>query len=269
MAFLKKSLFKYRNRNHKLNQKKSSLQAYSDSYQKTLQCNFLMKQWTKSKRSSLFSSNMIKASMTVEASFVVPVVIFFLMNLLSAILIFKDYGEQLAILHQRGKEFSTYAYSSTQMIPLKEEMIELVHLQSAEPLFPMIAFKSTKLLNYCTMRAWTGYDVEKLQDTEEKVSMVYITETGTVYHKSRGCTYLNLTIQFISYLQLSSRRNEYGEKYEKCEICGSSGSGQLVYVTNQGNRFHSKLSCSGLKRTIECVPITEVGGRAACSRCSQ
>lgn len=42
-----------------------------------------------------------------------------------------------------------------------------------------------------------------------------------------------------------------------------------LYITETGNKYHSSLDCSGLKRHIDAVPITEVGGMGACSKCTR
>ena len=40
-----------------------------------------------------------------------------------------------------------------------------------------------------------------------------------------------------------------------------------IYITSQGNRYHTQLNCSGLKRTIYTVPLSQTGGRGRCSKC--
>ncbi|MBQ2257432.1 MAG: pilus assembly protein, partial [Lachnospiraceae bacterium] len=65
---------------------------------------------------------------------------------------------------------------------------------------------------------------------------------------------------------LERERNESREIYYPCEECGGS-CGNTVYITSHGNRYHATLSCSKLKRTVLAVPISQVGGRGACSKC--
>ena len=82
---------------------------------------------------------------------------------------------------------------------------------------------------------------------------------------SGGAVYL-LRITLAGKDEVSSLRNASGGKYSPCEKCGGDGS-VIVYVTNEGDRYHNTIECSGLKRSVRCVPLSEAGGRSPCSRC--
>lgn len=114
-------------------------------------------------------------------------------------------------------------------------------------------------------RKWIGNRTLEQTDGSDD-EWVYITPYGTVYHRDRTCRYLDLNIRAENRLSLSTLRNEDGKIYRRCERCGASGSG-TVYVTDYGERYHSSLSCSGLKRTIYMVKLSQTGGRRACSKC--
>ncbi len=114
------------------------------------------------------------------------------------------------------------------------------------------------------IKAWTGY--EKNLFGNEKEDTVYITETGLVYHRDYHCTYLELSIHTVQASETASLRNNSGGKYYPCEHCGH-GSPDKVYITDTGDRYHNSLTCSGLKRTVYAVPISEAAGKGACSRC--
>ena len=96
---------------------------------------------------------------------------------------------------------------------------------------------------------------------------VYVTPTGSAYHKSTQCPYLDLSIHSIRTFDLLDQRNASGHIYYPCEVCKKSGFSDIVYITDYGEVYHSSLTCSGLKRTIFMVRISETGGRHACSKC--
>ena len=105
---------------------------------------------------------------------------------------------------------------------------------------------------------------------EERLSgdMVYRTEYGTVYHTDPDCTYLQPSVSVCPARELGSRRNADGEIYRGCELCGAAQSvGGNVFITGTGNRYHTDLGCSALKRMIYSVPKEEAEG-AFCSKCA-
>jgi len=112
-------------------------------------------------------------------------------------------------------------------------------------------------------RAWTGKDSEGNRDEE----IVYITESGTVYHTSLSCSHLKLSIESVPLRSVSSRRNADGGKYYPCEICAEETA--TVFITSYGDRYHSNRNCSGLKRTIRSVPLSQVGNRPLCKTCQR
>ncbi len=119
-------------------------------------------------------------------------------------------------------------------------------------------------------KCWTGQD----SDTGEKGAetageeIVYVTPTGTVYHRSPDCYHLKITVRSVSFSQVEEERNQSGAKYYPCERCAASLSGvSAVYITSEGNRYHVSSDCPGLRRTVSAVPLSEVGDLRACSSC--
>lgn len=117
----------------------------------------------------------------------------------------------------------------------------------------------------CCFYAWIGSEYGLLKSGEE---MVYVTRSGTVYHRSLNCQHLKVTIRTVTPLGLPYERNSQGGKYYPCTFCGK---GQLkdgvYYVTEDGERFHTTKQCSGLKRNILTIPISAAGEREGCMRC--
>lgn len=123
-----------------------------------------------------------------------------------------------------------------------------------------------KIVQRADCRKWTGW---REQDADGEEDLVYITETGTVYHTTKSCTHLTLSIRSVMAGEISGLRNENGEKYRECKICADKNkhSGPM-YITDQGDCYHYDLGCSGLKRTIYAVHLSEVKDRRACQKCA-
>ncbi|MDE6386572.1 MAG: hypothetical protein K2L82_02055 [Lachnospiraceae bacterium] len=150
----------------------------------------------------------------------------------------------------------------------KGDMIDIVVSYRVKPFAGIMGFKGFAMTQRYYGRAWTGYDVTQyVSDSNQEDPMVYITETGTVYHSNRNCTYLNPSVESVAAEAVGDMRNQSGAKFYSCEVCsGYRGVGQ-VYITRYGGSYHSQINCSKLKRTIYTVPLSQVGGRGRCSKC--
>lgn len=115
-------------------------------------------------------------------------------------------------------------------------------------------------------RKWTGYKPEQ-DNADQDNGWLYYTPYGTVYHASRSCAYLDLSIQGLPYRQVSQNRNSSGGRYYPCEACGGNARGGMVYITTYGDRYHSSLTCSSLKRTVYMIRRSEAKGKGMCSKC--
>ena len=97
--------------------------------------------------------------------------------------------------------------------------------------------------------------------------MVYVTEHGEVYHRDVDCVHLKVKVSSVAMKELSHLRNNDGKIYYSCEYCGGNVGSGNVFITGYGTRYHTSVSCPGLKRKIYTIPISEAGGRRACSSC--
>ena len=146
-------------------------------------------------------------------------------------------------------------------------------LRTPVSMFGLGGIQVSQSLNY---RYFTGYQVESLLEAAEATdtetaaedTTVYITETGRVYHVSLNCPSLRLVIRAVEADKVADERNAAGGRYYPCEKCAHGSEPELLYITEDGDRYHYESSCSGLKRTISEVKLSELTGRRACKRCA-
>lgn len=175
----------------------------------------------------------------------------------------KEYLDHSCMMDGSG---GLHFYQSS--IMKEEDIIELVVSYQAEPTVGILSFIPLFMENRYYGRAWTGYDVEH-RNTEGSSEdlLVYITESGEAYHMSRACSYLNPSIHAAPLLGMDQQRNKDGERYAPCPSCYREGLQVLGYITDYGNRVHTSLQCSGLKRTVYAIRLSETAGKRRCSKC--
>ena len=250
-------------------------------------------------RASAFTS---KASITVEASFVVS---FFFLAVMCFVCLLEIMAIQVNIksaMHSAGKELAMEAYGNPIFSPnrLEKKIVETVGGDRLDESLivggrygidcsgsktyvgstiidlcayyqleiPVFAFRVPILAReeIIRIKGWSGSEEGHVSSQDRK--MVYVTDHGIVYHQSLTCTYLELSIRAIPYESIEDYRNETGGKYYACEICGGKVNGQSnVYITEQGERYHCSLECRGIRRNIYAVPLSDVYGLGGCSKC--
>lgn len=139
--------------------------------------------------------------------------------------------------------------------------------------FPVPAARRFVFTQQIHTRAFTGVETRlDHQETDDESVIVYITKTGTVYHRELSCTYLKLSISRVKYGDLEHMRSENGAKYYACSSCSRGrtfGKDEDVFICNYGDRFHSFRSCKNIKRSVQEIRLSEVGGRLPCSKCGK
>ncbi len=110
---------------------------------------------------------------------------------------------------------------------------------------------------------WTGTDLKKPGE------IVYITKYGKVYHRSKECKHLIITIKEVTLAQAKLSRNKSGHKYKSCSYCVKNNISDLssVFITTDGDCYHNSLDCLGLTRSVIEVDIKDVGDKRPCSSC--
>jgi len=263
MSFLSNSICQYSNCKPIL--EKTSLQAYP----KKTNYNSRKPKYLYSKRMSSFLLSNMEGSMTVEASIAIPVFLFAILNLLSIILLFGEYSSNLADMHRKAKELSVHAHILEDGQDVNNDLIIMTKAQQLEPVISFIGFEPARTIVNCRVRKWTGYDTTQAGMETIEEEWVYITPSGNAYHRDRNCSYLNPKILSAITTTIDTIRNKDGEIYRICSSCKNGSLTGICFYTEYGNRYHTTLKCSGLKRTIESVRLSETGGRHACNKCGE
>ncbi len=106
---------------------------------------------------------------------------------------------------------------------------------------------------------------EEAADAESE--KVYVTESGSVYHRSLTCSHLSVKAEAIDISELNERRNRDGKKYGLCSHCSDATRGNKVFITAYGTKYHLCADCRSLKRNVKEVSLEEVKGMKPCSVC--
>lgn len=244
------------------------------------------------------------AGMAVEAALVLPLCLFFLLNLGSAVEMIRLHNNLQLALWDTGSRLSLYGceqsdselasllsafyvrnrvidyageeYLNSSPIPrgsaglrlwesemLADDLLDIKLTYSVETPFSLGGFYSFRMANHYAVHLWNGYEISEEARGE---TIVYMTENGSVYHKDRNCTHLQLTVRETTAQGVYTERNRWGAKYDACERCAGGRMPELVYVTSEGTCYHYRADCAGLKRTVHALILTEPI-YPFCSRC--
>lgn len=246
----------------------------------------------------------LKGSMTVEAAIVVPLLLLFFLHLGSCMEMLRLHGRLEYALWQTGRELAVYAaavddapdvavsylyvngrvqqilgreyldtsplvYGSMGLNYLaseyqEDENINIVLTYQVGPPITCFPFPYFRMTSRYYGRAWTGYAVGE----EEKSNVyVYVTDEGEVWHRRGDCSYLKLSIYDAPLESVWMLRNTSGEHYTACSRCDRCPQSGIVYLTREGNRYHSNRNCPSLQRRIHAVEWRENMPYRPCSRC--
>lgn len=156
----------------------------------------------------------------------------------------------------------------------EEDCIDIIACYQIRMPIKLIPVKDLAMVQRVRLRGWTGYQVKPAYSLHEEDSadetIVFITKSGSVYHKKRECSHIKLSIRSVVGIP-SSLRNDNGAKYYPCELCckGETDVMMIYYITSDGTRYHTRSDCSKIKRTVIEIPLSEVGERSPCKRCGR
>lgn len=200
----------------------------------------------------------LRGVLSIEASLLMP---FFLMILLACFSFFIQFASAADLKIKAAAEAKKMAIVMGSAGREDSSDITIYKTDTVKPLWIQPFEREHRITEKAVCRAWIGFT--ELESTE---TYVYITPEGSVYHLYSDCTHLSLSIRCVTTEQVGSFKNQYGQRYRECELCGKNA-GTLVYITLEGDCFHSNRNCSGLKRTVRRISMSRVGGRRCCMRC--
>ncbi len=117
------------------------------------------------------------------------------------------------------------------------------------------------------VKMWNGYVSSMYEGVNEH--LVYVTETGMVYHVDPHCTYLDMSVHSVWREEIEEQRNQSGARYHACESCVSNHEERdIYYITDYGTRYHISLECKKIKRNVYAIPMEEAYGLGGCSKCT-
>lgn len=132
----------------------------------------------------------------------------------------------------------------------------------------LFGFNGFGISQKCVMHNWCGY-INGYSGENIDLDYAYVTDNSSVYHLNRECSHIRLTVTMVKQEILISLRNSAGGKYYPCEICHGNSADGNIYITSDGNRYHGSASCSGLKRKVSAIRLSQIGDRRPCSRCAR
>jgi len=275
---------------------------------------------------SLFISRLpqLEAGMTVEAAMVLPLFLFFFLNLGCAIELIRlhsnlefalcDIGNRMSVygyvLEAQGteeaksdaelwEELGDVAFSHTfiknavvrdvgesylQESPLvggakglqfweseifgEDGCIEIIATYKVSPYVGTVGFGSFRMSNRYYGHIWSGYQIPGA-DSKQGSEIVYVAENGVVYHESRNCSYLLLSVRGVSLEEAWTSRNTDGERYTPCMRCYDEEKVlETVYITDDGENIHCRRDCGSLRRTVYTLTKEDAKKYRACNRCA-
>lgn len=231
-----------------------------------------------------------RGSMTVEAVFVLPILLFAICGVLSLGRVYSSMDKVNHALQETGKELALEIGDT----PVTENTVRRI-LEGYLPEYPKnirgiirigkveydsgtkewnikISYKigidlpfigNYKIQCYDEIRqkAFQGFSYQEMP--EGIGNYVYIAENESVYHTSCECSYLNISKNPM----LKDEAQRLGKTV--CSHCQSAESGAIVFCTDTGDKYHNTLTCGSLNRTIRIVNENQVKGMAECSRCQK
>ncbi len=212
-----------------------------------------------------------QGSMTVEASLVLPLFLFFFMNLLSFIEVYRFHSLMLSALRETGQQLSVYAYAYDEIVDEEED-------KGLEALIENVAF-SYIYVKYA-VEEYLGKDyLERTLLTHGKEGISYL-ESSIMQQNDRIDLIVTYELSpFITMDGLGTMRlynRYYGRAFTGYDLSEAAQEYHYVYVAENGKVYHKNRSCTHLALKISICSIREAKRRrnedgrrySACRMCT-
>lgn len=255
---------------------------------------------------ALLLQKKLQGSMTVEAALVLPLCLMFLLNLGYAVECIRLHNRlELALWDTCGKvsvfaadtneeaaadvisaafirlgitEFAGTEYlnhspltkgaSGLRLLEsefLKGDRLDIKLTYEVSPLTGLAGFARFRMANRYVVHLWNGYEIP---DNPIEAGLVYVAETGAVYHDERNCSFLCVSVKGTEPESLDYLKTRNDLPFEACQRCCFGEMPEIIYVTEDGSSYHYAANCSSLKRTVAAVPADKIPSELRpCSRC--
>lgn len=117
------------------------------------------------------------------------------------------------------------------------------------------------------VRAKRWLGYDPREGKESDDEYVYVTKNGVAYHRNIKCPYLSPSVSMVNSENLGEKRNEAGGKYYPCDSCKYLSEKGVYYITDYGDSYHKSTTCKNLIRHIERVLLSGAGDKHPCSKC--
>lgn len=261
------------------------------------------------RRMSLFPSfvgnSWLKASMTVEASMLLPLFMFFFLHLMGVVEMLRIHSKLSFAMWNAGKQLAVYeAVADSVGVEVPDIAVSYLYVQgSVQKLLGKDYLNTSPLvygsagLNYLASDYDEDYvDIGITYEVKPKVTIfpfrymrlanrfygkvwsgydvsedelryVYVTLYGEAWHEILECSYLDIEVKECEKGVIGMLRNNSGGKYRLCELCDDEEEGLKVYYTPYGDCYHKDRECSSLVRYIRAIVWQENLPYRACTRC--
>ena len=129
--------------------------------------------------------------------------------------------------------------------------VEIVVNCRVRPFVWIIAFPIFSMQARYSGHAWVGWTggggTTSAGGNGDDGGRVYVTRDGEGYHLDPACIFLNPRVRAVPASEVSKYRSADKSKYYPCECCKPGREG-IVYITQDGLRYHSDRNCMAIVR---------------------